>query len=63
MARQKALDKTKLIINVDASTNNKNGSRGLGVMVRDSIGEVVFFMTILWHLPISIEAAEVLAIK
>ncbi|KAL5581877.1 hypothetical protein UlMin_014319 [Ulmus minor] len=61
--RWKPPDNGKLMINVDAATNNKNSSKGLGVMIRDSLGEFVLSKTIFWPFRISIEATEALEIK
>ena len=37
----------KLMINVDTAINNRNGSRDLGVIIRNSLGNVVLSKTIL----------------
>ncbi|KAL5554513.1 hypothetical protein UlMin_041914 [Ulmus minor] len=61
--RWKPPDRGKFLINVDAATNIRSGTRGLGVIIRNSIGEVFCARAIHWPFPISVEAAESLAIK
>ena len=61
--RWKPPDRGKFLINVDAATNIRSGARGLGVIIRNSVGEVSCARAIHWPFPISVEAAESLAIK
>ncbi|KAL5567856.1 hypothetical protein UlMin_024431 [Ulmus minor] len=61
--RWKPPDRGKFLINVDAATNIRSGARGLGVIIRNSVGEFFFARAIHWSFPISVEAAEALAIK
>ncbi|KAL5572754.1 hypothetical protein UlMin_022351 [Ulmus minor] len=61
--RWKPPDRGKFLINVDAATNIRSGARGLGVIIRDSVGEVFCARAIHWPFPVSVEAAESLAIK
>ena len=53
----------KLVINIDAGTDNRIDRRGLDVIIRDHAGNVVLYQTIIWPYPISVEAQEALAIK
>ena len=48
---------------MDAATNIRSGARGLGVIIRNFVGEVFCARAIHWPFPISVEAAESLAIK
>ncbi|KAL5546786.1 hypothetical protein UlMin_006473 [Ulmus minor] len=61
--RWKPPDRGKFLINVDAATNIRSGARGLGVIIRNSVGEVFCARAIHWPFPVSVEAAESLAIK
>ncbi|KAL5555861.1 hypothetical protein UlMin_038097 [Ulmus minor] len=61
--RWKPPDRGKFLINVDAATNIRSGTRGLSVIIRNSVGEVFCARVIHWPFPTSIEAAESLAIK
>ncbi|KAL5579486.1 hypothetical protein UlMin_011928 [Ulmus minor] len=56
-------DRGKFLVNVDAATNIKTGDRGMGIIIRDSVGDVICAKVIHWPFPISVEAAEALAIK
>ena len=46
----------KLVINIDAGTDNRIDRRGLDVIIRDHAGNVVLYQTIIWPYPISVEA-------
>ena len=61
--RWKPPDRGKFLINVDAATNIRSGTRGLGVIIRNSVGEVFCARVIHWPFPISVEAVESLVIK
>ena len=47
-SRWKPLDRGKLIINVDVATNNRVGTHGLGVIIRDSTRVVICARAIHW---------------
>src|SRR5690606_12378543 len=62
-ARWIPLDRGKFLVDVDAATYIRIGDRCMRIIIKDSVGEVICAKVIHWPFPISIEAAEVLAIK
>ncbi|KAL5550019.1 hypothetical protein UlMin_000195 [Ulmus minor] len=61
--RWKPPDRGKFLINVDTTTDIKSGTLGLGIIIRNSVGDVLYTRAIHWPLPILVEAAEAMAIK
>ena len=53
-------DRGPLLLRVDAATCNSDGSCGLGVVVRDYKGDVVFAHAIYGPFPLSVEALTIL---